>query len=149
MEVRQIISESLKGKPNEDLATLTAVAKIPWWEIMEYSDWVFEGSFNNYWSKTSALVLQLSAPWTKRTPNSVGSALFANFKFRFKLLNNLLLDINFYDKVIDIEESTAEFIHESTKKDGFYVPASTDKMQPAFPWLALDNIKTQHMQQVL
>lgn len=65
------------------------------------------------------------------------------------MLNNLLLEINFYDKVIDIEQLTAEFIHESTKKDEFYIPVSTDKTQPTFPWFALDNLKTQHMQQVL
>ena len=79
----------------------------------------------------------------RETPLSVGSSLFARLKFRSKLLNKFLFDINIgvsNDKIIEIEDSVAKFVHVSMEKKGFYLPFSNNNSPKSFHWFALDNV---------
>ena len=63
----------------------------------------------------------------RETPLSVGSAIYARFQFRSKLLNNFLFDLNIgtsYDKSIEIEDVTAEYVYKRIEENGFYKPIS-------------------------
>ena len=159
-EVRRIVSLTLKDKSSDDLVTLMAAAKILRRDSIDYTTWVFTGSFDDYadpklllWfcnylihgpskikndqkkkiAKKNASVIAQHIVQSFRsdrqmkqggehfrrvreTPLSVGSSLFARLKFRSKLLNKFLFDINIgvsNDKIIEIEDSVAEIVHVS------------------------------------
>ena len=78
----------------------------------------------------------------RETPFAVGNAIFARVRFRSKLLNEFLYDINSgisYDKVMDIENSVADHVYECMKKYGYYLPVSKTESKQ-FHWYALDNV---------
>ena len=77
----------------------------------------------------------------RETPLSIGSAIFARFKFRSKFLSDFLFDLNVgcsYEKSLEIEDATAEYVFKCMEEDGFYKPISVH-LQSAFYWFALDN----------